>query len=142
MSLKAVIRERLEETSILTLAVQDDKGPWSVPVIFAYEERPDGFALYFMSRTETRHVRALRRTPWAAASLHPGTTRPLRGLQMEGPVRPVPLHALPRVLHLYGRRFPRALPRIPRDLLDAGKLRFFLFHPHWFGVLDEQRFGW
>ena len=142
MDLKAIVRERLEEMPILTLAVMDGRGPWSVPVIFAFEETDRGFALYFMSRTDTRHVQALRERPWAAASLHPGTTRPLRGLQMEGPVAQVPGRELPRVLALYGRRFPRALPRIPRDLLFQGGLAFFAFRPVWFGVLDEARFGW
>ncbi len=142
MDLKAIVRERLEETPILTLAVVDERGPWSVPVIFAFEETSRGFTLFFMSRTNTRHVQALRIRRWAAASLHPGTTRPLRGLQMEGPVEKLGGRELPRVLALYGRRFPRALPRIPRDLLARGSLAFFAFRPVWFGILDEERFGW
>ncbi len=142
MDLRSLIRKRLEETTIMTLAVQDERGPWSTPVIFSYQETREGFVLYFMSRTQTRHVQAFSRSPWIAASLHPGTTRPLRGLQMEGPVHPINLRELPGVLKNYGRRFPQAIPHIPGKLLKNGTLRFFAFTPTWFGILDEENLGW
>ncbi len=137
-----VIRERLEETPVMTVGVQDARGPWVAPVIFAFEERTPAFTLYFMSRLSTRHAQAILQRGWMAAALHPCETRPLRGLQMEGPAEVVPWSRLPRVLRLYTHRFPRALPHLSLALFREGDLRFFQFTPVWFGILDEARFGW
>jgi len=128
----------------MTLATWGAGGPWATPVIYAWEARPPGVSLYFMSRLSTRHAQNLSARPRAAAAIHPNDTRPLRGLQMEGTVALLRDREALRAIRIYLRRFPRARRRfsVRAVLQESLDLRCFRFLAGRVFVLSEEQFGW
>ncbi len=136
-----VFWELLEGNRVMTLATCSAAGPWAAPVLYAVRPGPE---LVFMSRLTTRHVRDLLRHPRAAAAIYPEQTRPLRGIQLEGTVKPLTGRDAVAALRAYLQRFPSARGRFPvwPALRGSGQIRFFSLKPERAYVLSEQDFGW
>jgi uncharacterized protein YhbP (UPF0306 family) len=131
----------LEENRVMTLATSSAEGPWAAPVLYACLPGPQ---LVFMSRLTTRHVRDLLSDCRAAAAIYPAQTRPLRGIQMEGTVRPLVGREAVRALRVYLARFPAARGKFPALAAARGlsEVRFFCLRPQRAYVLSEPDFGW
>ncbi len=125
----------------MTLATYSAEGPWAAPVLYACLPGP---LLVFMSRRTTRHVRDLLLDSRAAAAIYPAQTRPLRGIQMEGTVRPLVGREAVRALRAYLARFPVARGKFPAlaAARGLGDVRFFGLTPRRAYVLSEPDFGW
>ncbi len=63
----------LAENDYLALSTVDEKGPWAAVV--AYSTSPPCF-LYFMSRKDSRHGRAIERDPRVAGVVYTSTAAP------------------------------------------------------------------
>lgn len=96
-----------DEVAVMTLATCADGMPWATDVYFA----ADRFDLVFYSSPRSRHCRTLAVNPACAATIHPlvSSWREIRGLQLEGEVRPlVGAVATARALAAYVKKFPFA----------------------------------
>lgn len=82
--------------------------------------------------------------PRAAAAIYPEQTRPLRGIQLEGTVRPLAGREAVAALRAYLQRFPSARGRFPvwSTVRASGQIRFFSLTPRRAYVLSEEDFGW
>jgi uncharacterized protein YhbP (UPF0306 family) len=136
-----VFRQLLEGQRVMTLATCSAAGPWAAPVLYAVCPGPE---LVFMSRISTRHVQDLLASPRVAAAIHPGQTRPLRGVQLEGQARPLHGREALRALRAYLLRFPSARGRFPvwTTVRGVGEVRLFALRPERAYVLSEEDFGW
>lgn len=125
----------------MTLATCSPAGPWAAPVLYAVRPGPE---MVFMSRITTRHVRDLLNHPRAAAAIYPAQTRPLRGIQLEGTVKPLAGREAVAAVRAYLQRFPSARGRFPlwSTLRGSGQVRFFSLKPERAYVLSEEDFGW
>ncbi|WP_295578609.1 pyridoxamine 5'-phosphate oxidase family protein [uncultured Lamprocystis sp.] len=115
----AAARRLFDEVAVMTLATCADAVPWATDVYFA----PDGFDLVFLSSPRSRHSRNLAVNPACAATIHPPVTswREIRGLQMEGEVRPpAGTVAKARALAAYLTKFPFARDLIAHPAETAG----------------------
>jgi uncharacterized protein len=115
----AAARRLFDEVAVMTLATCTDAVPWATDVYFA----PDGFDLVFLSSPRSRHSRNLTINPACAATIHPlvNSWREIRGLQIEGEVRP-PAGTVfkARALAAYLTKFPFARDLIAHPAETAG----------------------
>lgn len=79
--------EFLRRHSCMSLATHGCDGPWAATVFYVNE----GFAFYFLSRGNTRHVRNIEADRRVAATVsdHAASWREVRGIQLEGAARRV-----------------------------------------------------
>ncbi len=103
--LRQEILKYLEEHNTLTLATFQDGMPWAAALFYAN----DGFTLYFLSATNTRHVESLTRNPQVAATVnedyHDWTK--IKGIQLEGRAEPVTSEEeLGRAVEVYVTKYP------------------------------------
>lgn len=77
----------ITDTSVMTLAFQDDLGPWTAPVYYSGEISE----LFFLSSPRTRHGIAITKGLDFAASIfqEPQRWQQIRGLQLSGNISPV-----------------------------------------------------
>jgi uncharacterized protein YhbP (UPF0306 family) len=103
-ALEALVRSYLEAHTVVTLAVGDAEGPWAAAVFYASE----GFDLYFVSSTETRHGAALLSDPRCGATIqnHPAAFDEIRGVQLAGLATLVPEQEVDAVFARYAAKFP------------------------------------
>lgn len=116
---EAAARRLFDEVAVMTLATCTDATPWATDVYFA----PDGFDLVFLSSPRSRHSRNLAINPACAATIHPlvKSWREIRGLQIEGEVRPpAGTIAKARALAAYLSKFPFARDLIAHPAETAG----------------------
>lgn len=103
-TLRAAVLSYLERHNVMTLATSGPSGPWAAAVFYVN----DGLRLYFLSSPRSRHAGDLSADPRAAATIQEDYRDwpAIQGIQLEGRVTPVPAADLPRVLALYGAKFP------------------------------------
>jgi len=99
----------LQSQSVLTLAMADNCGSWSAPVLYVAEWLQNRPVLYFLSSPSSRHISNLPANGAAAASVYAdysGDWQAIRGLQMQGYIDQV--REVDRVhwQSLYFARFP------------------------------------
>ncbi|MEN8150409.1 MAG: pyridoxamine 5'-phosphate oxidase family protein [Planctomycetota bacterium] len=126
MNRSTQLRELLDEHRTLTLAVADGDGPWAADVYYVRV----GTALWFFSKPDARHSRAVDLDPRAAGTVHAEASgwRDIRGVQMEGEVAPVTAgEERDRAVKAYLAKFPFAKPLLVGELL--AKVRFYRFTP-------------
>jgi len=66
MEVKDAIQEVLESANLLSLATNDENGPWSCVLAFICDEE---FNLYWMSIPDSKHQQMLLKDPKAAISI-------------------------------------------------------------------------
>ncbi len=82
-SLKILTRKILEQGYLMSLATVDEAGPWVSDLIFVSD---DDLAIYWMSKTETRHSKAIAQNRKVAAAITVSNRKGESniGLQLEG----------------------------------------------------------
>ena len=113
--------------NVMSLATVGPDGPWSAALFYASE----GFTLYFLSGSTTRHTRNLLADARASATIQQDYSdwREIKGLQLEGRVERLPEPEKARVVKLYADKFPvtrpdQAPPEIAAALARIGWYRF------------------
>jgi len=113
--------------NVMSLATVGPDGPWSAALFYASE----GFTLYFLSGSTTRHTRNLLADARASATIQQDYRdwREIKGLQLEGRVERLPEPEKARVVKLYADKFPvtrpdQAPPEIAAALARIGWYRF------------------
>jgi uncharacterized protein len=93
----------LESHNCVSLATDGPDGLWAATVFYVN----DAFELYFLSRSDTRHVRNIEANPRVAATISDDVAHWLniRGLQLEGSAKLVDERLRPRVLAAFRRRY-------------------------------------
>lgn len=122
--------------STLTLATSNVDGiPHAAPVYFVAD---DDYHLYFFSDVSSQHSLDLTHDPRAAAAIYPECHdwQDIRGLQLRGEVRPVPLgmewdHAW----ELYVAKFPFVMEL--KAIVERNTL--YAFIPSWVRQVDNRR---
>ena len=136
MSCRLKLREFLDEHRTLTLATVDDEGPWAADVYYVLVET----GLWFFSKPDSRHARAVAADPRAAGTVHAvaeGWTD-IRGVQMAGAVEPSPAGEVrDRAVKAYRAKFPFAVPLLVGELL--AKVRFYRFVPEAVFWIDNSK---
>jgi uncharacterized protein YhbP (UPF0306 family) len=116
----------LDNRHCMSIATHGPEGLWAATVFYVNA----GFTLYFLSLSNTRHVRNIEADPHVAATLSDeGETWPeIRGVQLEGTVARVEsADEYRRVMDLFGQRYPFARTSLwwsdmPRDLVAEQRL--------------------
>jgi uncharacterized protein YhbP (UPF0306 family) len=82
-ALKKLASQILERGYLMSLATVDDSGPWVSDVIYVFD---DELSIYWLSKTGTRHSKAIaaNRTVAATVTLTAGKDEEEAGLQIEG----------------------------------------------------------
>ncbi|MBP9718868.1 MAG: pyridoxamine 5'-phosphate oxidase family protein [Candidatus Levybacteria bacterium] len=76
------IEEALSATEYCSLATVDEKGVWSNPVYFAWDEK---YNLYFISQMHSRHMQNIKRNNRIAVSIYKTEQKgDVLGIQLEG----------------------------------------------------------
>lgn len=125
---------------VMSLATTGAGGePHAAAVYFASDAAN---RLYFFSETTSQHARDLEATPQAAVTIQPlvSTYREIRGLQLRGRVRPVPLGPeWDAAFALYQAKFP-----FVHELKEeVAQNQLYVFTPAWMRLLDNRRgFGY
>lgn len=79
---KKHITEALSATDYCCIATVDEKGVWSNPVYFAWDNK---FNLYFISQMESRHMKNLQRDNRISISIYKTEQKEdVLGIQLEG----------------------------------------------------------
>lgn len=79
---KKYINEALQATDYCCIATVDEKGVWSNPVYFAWDEK---YNLYFISQMHSRHMKNLIKSPRVAVSIYKTEQKgDVIGIQLEG----------------------------------------------------------
>lgn len=96
----------LETHHVMTLATYGSDGPWATAVFYVN----DGFTLFFLTETHTRHGRNLAADRRAAAAVHEDYPdwRLIRGLQIAGTAVPVSPVEKAAKLPAFLAKFPSA----------------------------------
>lgn len=133
----------LREHRVMTLATQGRDGPWAAAVFYA----SDGFDLYFLSSPSTRHCADLSANPRVAATIQQDYAdwAQIRGVQLEGVVRPLAGADAARARELYGAKFPIVgqLAQAPAAIVEAfAKIGWYRVVPDRLYFVDNSvRFG-
>ncbi len=123
----------------LTLATSDGRTPHACALFYA----SDGFTLYFVSETGTRHAQNIALNPDVSAAVHAEVSdwRRIQGVQLAGTCALVEERgAAARALALYTARFPfvAALLGQPAELREAmGKVKFYRLTVRWARWIDN-----
>ncbi len=87
---KKNLTECLDSTTVSTLATVDENGVWANPVYFSYDSK---FNFYFVSSSDTRHMRNIKSDPRVVLSVFtPQSIAGIHqiGVQIEGKASLVP----------------------------------------------------
>lgn len=103
--LRERIQNILDNQRIITLSINDEEGPWAVPVFYA----SSGFDLYFVSNPNSRHGKAAQKQPhFAGAVFNPlSVWREIQGLQIFGKVSvPDEEKEIEQIREIYVKKYP------------------------------------
>lgn len=79
---KKYLNEVLSATDYCSIATVDEKGVWSNPVYFAWDDK---YNLYFISRMHSRHMQNLKKNNRIAVSIYKTEQKgDVFGIQLEG----------------------------------------------------------
>ena len=130
MDVKLRIGEVLRQGRLMSLATIDESGPWVSDLIYIHD---DSYCLYWISRLERRHSKALSTRPEVALSITIEHLKKDLGLQMEGTARR--LTSAPSVAAVYWKK--RGAPKVPISDEHA----WYQCTPTKIELLDEVNFG-
>ncbi|MDP2629156.1 MAG: hypothetical protein Q8P45_00420 [Candidatus Harrisonbacteria bacterium] len=140
--MKDRLKELLEKGYLLSLGIQDEKGPWVADVIYIYDEH---FNIYWISDIGTRHSKAIENNQKGSGAI---TVSKLGehnfGIQLEGIARRLEGdHS--ELAKLYTQRRKKVLGE--ESVFDSvGKIKdkdesWYLIEPTMIGLIDEENFG-
>ena len=133
----APLKAFLQSETVLTLSINDEKGPWTAPVLYVADE---DLNLYFLSSSSTRHIASLPEDGGIAASIYSdynGNWLAICGVQMEADISQVSDADRAAAAARYFQRFPevKALIDNPANEQEKrigaafGKSHFFRLTP-------------
>jgi len=128
----------LEEAFVMSLGIADESGPWVADVVYVYD---GDFNLYWISRPDARHSRALGSVGKAACTIHASwETHNERALQIEGRVEKIegPMFELEKKLEAK-RGTPE--PRRPGEILAEG-LEWYKLTPDKIFLIHSKPFDY
>jgi uncharacterized protein YhbP (UPF0306 family) len=139
------IDEIVASAIVMTLAFQDQQGPWTAPVYYSGKLEN----LFFLSSPDTRHGQAINNgLPFAASIFRePESWQKIKGLQIAGEVKEVESEEVARTSFL--KKFPFVVLFLAKSrLIDplikekAGKTSFYSFVPSQVTLVDNSvKFG-
>lgn len=102
--LRPLVLAYLEEHRVMTLATSGVDGPWAAAVFYANQ----GFDIFFISASHTRHGQDLALDPRAAATIQEEYRDwpDIKGIQMEGTVSKLSGDDRRRAMDSYRDKFP------------------------------------
>jgi uncharacterized protein YhbP (UPF0306 family) len=122
-------RTYVRNHQVMTLATAGPQGVWAAAVFYA----SDGFDLYFLSASHTRHGQNMAAQPHVAATIqedYPGWEE-IRGIQLEGEVQRLQAEARRHARELYEEKYP--------FVKNAGApLQAALAHVEWYQLRPER----
>lgn len=104
-ALKERVATTLQSNRIMTLACSDDGGLWTAPVFYSQNE----YNLIWVSSPNSRHSKAFKNDPEAAASIYNSKSewQRIQGLQISGRVDcPQDEEEIKELRRFYTRKFP------------------------------------
>lgn len=122
---------------VLTLATQGPAGLWAAAVFYASE----GFSLYFLSASDTRHATNILSERRVAGTIHDDDVpwQEIRGIQLEGPVQQLHGAARDQAIAVYVQKFP-FLAEAPEPVQAAlEEVSWFRLSPDKLFFIDNQR---
>jgi uncharacterized protein YhbP (UPF0306 family) len=137
-------RDYLVGHHVMTVATNGPEGLWAAAVFYAN----DGFQLYFLSAGHTRHARNMAASPQVAATIQEDYAdwAAIKGIQLEGTVRPLAGQERDMAIALYAKKFSfltqpvsvveAALARVNWYCLSPSRL-YFVDNGRGFGHRDE-----
>ena len=117
----APLKAFLQSETVLTLSVNDDRGPWTAPVLYVAD---DALNLYFLSSASTRHIASLPEDRRIAASIYSdyqGNWLEICGVQMEADISQVDEADRATAAARYFQRFPEVKALIDKPANDQEK---------------------
>jgi len=134
------ILEVLDQTHLMSLAINDSNGPWVADVLFIYD---DNLNIYWMSDPATRHSKAIQENNKVAGSItHSTKSKEANfGIQFNGiaeQLEGVQFKLL--VKHLVKRGYPKPKLSQAMKLLDGDC--WYKLIPTRIGLIDEKHFGY
>jgi uncharacterized protein YhbP (UPF0306 family) len=143
------IRRFAREQSVMTLAVDGERGPWAAAVLYAVGVEADADLLfYFLSSDRSQHVMAATPDTPIAAEIHAPYQdwQSILGIQVRGLLTRVAAEHRAQVENLYYARFPEigALVEAPanEDERKIGhafrKSSFFRLSPGFIRLVDNS----
>ncbi|MBI3913053.1 MAG: pyridoxamine 5'-phosphate oxidase family protein [Chloroflexi bacterium] len=130
---RARIIAYLENHNTLTLATEREGKPFACSLFYVN----DGWTIYFVSDTKTRHAQNIAANPRVAATVHEDYRdwRVIQGAQLEGECAQANVIESAKALVLYAQKFP-----FVKDLGAAmAKVHFYKITPHWVRFVDNTR---
>jgi uncharacterized protein len=146
--LEEIVAEYMDSLTTMTLACCEKARPWVAPVYYARMS----LDLVFFSSSNSRHSRAFTENSAASASICGSyeTWRDIKGLQMEGCVRPISgLSHKSLAIAAYLKKYPFAKEFISEPLSMSkvvfdkiSKVQLYLFAPDTILFLENsEQFG-
>ena len=134
----------LQGQRLMTLAVQDENGPWVANVYYGVSD--DGH-LYFISPEDTRHSKVLLKDSHVAFSVawfDPDNHRNRKAIQGLGTCVPAETEEqISMGVHLHNRQFPVFKDRITLDWIhqnDAGA-KVWILRPNYMKYWNDELYG-
>ncbi len=132
--LRETIQLYLAEHHAMTLATSSEDVPWATSVFYAHS----GFALYFVSSSNSRHAQNIAKNPLVAAAINQDYSdwQAIRGVQLQGKAERVGPLEFPKVFALYCQKFPS----VKGMLTEGGMFRVAgkLISAHFYQVTPTQ----
>jgi uncharacterized protein YhbP (UPF0306 family) len=137
MDLNQRVLQVLNSSHLMSLGVQDDRGPWVSDVIFIFDDENN---LYWMSDPKCRHSQAILKNPKVAGTITASnkSKEPNFGIQFEGTAEKIEgaRHDL-AIKHRTKRGHP--VPSEQEDVLDGDS--WYVLKPSRIRLIDEENFG-
>lgn len=103
-NIRKLVDEVLTRGTIMSLATVDDGGLWVSDLLYVHDK---ALNLYWISRTGTRHSKAIEKHPRVAASVTVNITKePDAGVQIEGTAHKV-TEGVDEIVKLYQKKLER-----------------------------------
>lgn len=122
---------------VMTLATYGPEGLWAAAVFYAN----DGFQLYFLSAGHTRHARNMAASPQAAATIQEDYAEwaAIKGIQLEGTVRPLAGREREAAIALYAAKFQ--FLKQPISIVEAAlaRVNWYCLSPSRLFLVDNGR---
>jgi uncharacterized protein YhbP (UPF0306 family) len=98
------VQAYLAARHVMTLATASDQGPWAAALFYVHE----GWTLYFLSASASRHCRNIARNPRVSATIQEDYAdwRVIKGVQLEGSAILLSGADAEQARRLYGAKFP------------------------------------
>lgn len=129
----------LESHHVMTLATFGTEGPWAAAVFYINQ----GFTLYFLTESHTRHGRNIQANPLISGAIHEDyhDWREIKGIQFQGEAVPVTPIEKARVLTYFITKFPsvQSFISIPRYMTIIARSLLYRIKPHELWYLDNQK---